>query len=265
MSGTPVLRGLVTLAGLSALWQLVVWLGDLPERMAGYGFDQWRIEESQVLDIEANWKLIIENFMECYHCGPVHPEYCSVMEHAQPESSGAEKHIDEYRTLAAEWETKARAMGHFTGDIAPSSDRPHRANRIPIKNGYLTQSRDGRPVAPLMGSFKQYDGGLTQCRIYPMNYMYASCDHAVLPRFTPLATTLTEVEMTWLVREGAVESEDYDVADLTWLWKVTTDQDKKIVDDNQAGVNSRAYRSGRYSGVEDGLIRFTTWYLRQIA
>ena len=54
--------------------ELDVWLGDLPERMAGYGFDQWRIEESQVLDIKANWKLISENFQEYYHLTWVHPE-----------------------------------------------------------------------------------------------------------------------------------------------------------------------------------------------
>ena len=58
--------------------ELDVWLGDLPERMAGYGFDQWRIEESQVLDIEANWKLISENFQEYYHLTWVHPELTKV-------------------------------------------------------------------------------------------------------------------------------------------------------------------------------------------
>ena len=58
--------------------ELDVWLGDLPERMAGYGFDQWRIEESQVLDIEANWKLISENFQEYYHLTWVHPELAKV-------------------------------------------------------------------------------------------------------------------------------------------------------------------------------------------
>ena len=46
--------------------------------MAGYGFDQWRIEESQVLDIEANWKLISENFQEYYHLTWVHPELAKV-------------------------------------------------------------------------------------------------------------------------------------------------------------------------------------------
>ena len=239
-------------------------LGDFEPFLKPHGLGQTKIAAAIKWQVHANWKLVAENFMECYHCGPAHPEYCSVMAHALPETSGASKHVDNYAALSAEWESVTKRLGHFTGDISPTSDRLHRANRIPIKKGYLTQSRDGQPVAPLMGSFKQYDGGLTQCRIYPLNYMYASCDHAVVPRFTPLATTLTEVEMTWLVREGAVESVDYDVAELTWLWKVTTDQDKKIVDDNQAGVESRAYRPGMYSQVEDGLARFTSWYLKQI-
>ena len=73
------------------------------------------------------------------------------------------------------------------------------------------------------------------------------------------------MEMTWLVRADAVENVDYRVEDLIWLWKVTTDQDKKIVEDNQAGVNSRAYLPGPYSEVEGGPKRFTLGYLRQIA
>jgi Rieske 2Fe-2S family protein len=76
---------------------------------------------------------------------------------------------------------------------------------------------------------------------------------------------VTEVEMIWLVRSDAVEGRDYDVAKLTWLWKVTTDQDKTLVDNNQAGVNSLAYRPGPYAKTEQGLTRFTTWYLAQIA
>lgn len=57
---------------------LDVWLGDLPERMGGYGFADWRVEETQVLDIEANWKLISENFQEYYHLTWVHPELAKV-------------------------------------------------------------------------------------------------------------------------------------------------------------------------------------------
>ena len=54
------------------------WLGDLPERMAGYGFEKWRIEETAVFDIAANWKLISENFQEYYHLTWVHPELAKV-------------------------------------------------------------------------------------------------------------------------------------------------------------------------------------------
>jgi len=71
--------------------------------------------------------------------------------------------------------------------------------------------------------------------------------------------------MLWLVNPNAVEGRDYQLDRLTWLWRVTTDQDKQIVDDNQAGVNSLAYQPGPYSETETGLTRFTNWYLAQVA
>lgn len=54
------------------------WLGDLPERMAGYGLDRWCEADTRTFDIEANWKLISENFQECYHLTWVHPELAKV-------------------------------------------------------------------------------------------------------------------------------------------------------------------------------------------
>ncbi|MDX1689989.1 MAG: aromatic ring-hydroxylating dioxygenase subunit alpha [Acidimicrobiia bacterium] len=54
------------------------WLGDLPERLGGYGFEDWRIQATKTYDIGANWKLIAENFMEYYHLPWVHPELIKV-------------------------------------------------------------------------------------------------------------------------------------------------------------------------------------------
>jgi choline monooxygenase len=54
------------------------WLGDLPERMAGYGLDDWATVHRQSFDIDANWKLISENFQEYYHLTWVHPELAKV-------------------------------------------------------------------------------------------------------------------------------------------------------------------------------------------
>ena len=57
---------------------LAEWLGDLPERMAGYGFESWRIQEEATVEIAANWKLISENFQEYYHLTWVHPELAKI-------------------------------------------------------------------------------------------------------------------------------------------------------------------------------------------
>ena len=57
---------------------LAEWLGDLPERMAGYGFDRWYVHERRSFDVAANWKLITENFQEYYHLAWVHPELAKV-------------------------------------------------------------------------------------------------------------------------------------------------------------------------------------------
>lgn len=237
---------------------------DVETFLKPHELDQAKIAKSLVWRVKANWKLVVENFGECYHCGPAHPEYCSVMAHAVPDGSGAQKHKDEFTAMTAEWEARVKPMGSVTGRIDPVDGGLHSCTRIPIGKGALTQSRDGKPVAPLMGRFKEYDGGYTAGRIYPINYFIALNDHAVIPRFTPIGPLETEVEMLWLVRGDAVEGKDYDVDKLTWIWVVTTDQDKKIVDDNQAGVNSMAYRPGMYSNAEQGLTKFTMWYLEQL-
>ncbi len=54
------------------------WLGDLPERLVGYGLDSWDVAEQMEVEIEANWKLITENFQEYYHLPWVHPDLATV-------------------------------------------------------------------------------------------------------------------------------------------------------------------------------------------
>jgi nitrite reductase/ring-hydroxylating ferredoxin subunit len=54
-------------------------LGELPERFARYGFDRLRIGKRIVVDVHANWKLLVENFSECFHCPPAHPELCRIV------------------------------------------------------------------------------------------------------------------------------------------------------------------------------------------
>lgn len=229
-----------------------------------YRLGSTKIAATMVWRVDANWKLVVENFDECYHCGPAHPEYCSVMAHAIPATHRLKRDVEPYQAFYDRWAAEDKLRGNIVGPAVHEKDMFAVCAREPIREGSQTQSQDGRPVAPLLGELKEYDNTWTYGQIYPANYILGLPDHALIPRFTPISSQVTEVEMIWLVRDGAVEGRDYQVDKITWLWRVTTEQDKKIVDDNQAGVNSVTYQPGPYSDTERGLVRFTDWYIKQI-
>jgi Rieske 2Fe-2S family protein len=83
-------------------------------------------------------------------------------------------------------------------------------------------------------------------------------------RFIPRTVDRTEMELLWLVDAEAVEGRDYEIEPLTWLWRTTSIEDKKIVEMNQAGVSSRYFVPGPYSTQESYADRFVTWYLREL-
>ena len=132
---------------------------------------------------------------------------------------------------------------------------------MPCLYNKLTGSREGKPLARLLGVIKDFDGGTTDFQIGPVTFALAYCDHVVIYRFTPLSANSTECDISWLVNSAAEDGRDYDRKELTWLWDVTTIADKKIIECNQAGVSSRFYKPGPYSEMEHFTARFANWYL----
>ena len=222
----------------------------------------------------ANWKLVVENFIECYHCAAAHPEYASV--HSEEKllafgagpGSGPKEAVERFQPVQEEWERRAGQSGHFVGILESAHDifARHQASRFPINgNGWLSETIDGTPASSkLLGTFRGYDGGQTAVQFNPFSYVLASNDYAVVFRFTPRDALNTDVELTWLVHPDAEEDEDYNVAHLTRVWHVTTEQDKTITENNQLGVLSRAYRPGPYSSQEAKNILFKEWYLHHL-
>ena len=81
----------------------------------------------------------------------------------------------------------------------------------------------------------------------------------------PISATETEVTTTWLVHKDAVEGRDYDLTRLTEVWLVTNDEDRRVVEENQVGINSPAYEPGPYSQKqESGVIQFIDWYVAKM-
>ena len=86
-------------------------------------------------------------------------------------------------------------------------------------------------------------------------------DHAVVFRVIPIGPQETRVTTKWLVNKDAQEGVDYDPESLRKVWDATNDQDRRLAEENQRGVNSIAYEPGPYSETfEFGIIDFLDWY-----
>ncbi len=227
-----------------------------------YGLENARVAHRQSYPIDANWKLAVENYSECYHCAPAHPEYSRGHSLALPEARSTEK-LAEVMARAQVCGLSEKVVDKICLDAAHfGADCSY--ERYPMLRGHVTGSKDGKPVAPLLGSIREFDGGATDFQVGPVTFALAYCDHVVLYRFTPLSADKCDCDITWLVNGDAEEGKDFDKADVTWLWDVTTNADKKIIENNQKGVNSRFYEPGPYSEMEDVTRRFVAWYLDTI-
>jgi len=234
-----------------------------------HGIAKARVAHRAVYPVRANWKLAVENYLECYHCKPAHPEYCGVEIKADKIGDGSPAAMARFEARNREWLARATALGTTLpefGTQLPLDEGLLRAQfgaayRAPLRAGCRTAAAEGRPVAPLMGQFTEYDEGETALGIGPCTYMLAYNDYATFFQFVPRAAENSDIVITWLVDPEAREGVDYDPARLTWLWSVTTEQDKSIIEANAAGVRSSRYAPGPSSLLERDLDGFREWYL----
>jgi Rieske 2Fe-2S family protein len=86
-------------------------------------------------------------------------------------------------------------------------------------------------------------------------------DHALSFRMLPISPSETMLTTKWLVHKDAVEGVDYDLKRLTEVWMATNDEDRRVCQENQIGVNSPAYEPAPYSSVQEGgVTQFVDWY-----
>jgi len=235
---------------------------DLAEPMTLFDTKNLKVAAHKEYPIPANYKLSIENYQECYHCATAHPEYARM------------------HTLMLDRKKRARVQQHMQEkieecglrniefDYLDNKARPgemgYAYSRTALFEGYETGSRDGSPVAPLLGSLSGYDGGASDFTFGGFSFMLAYSDHVVAYVFTPVDKDNSKCEIYWLVRNDAEEGRDYDVEQLTWLWDVTTIADKTIIVNNSKGVHSRYYEPGPFSDMEDAERSYIEWILKEL-
>jgi Rieske 2Fe-2S family protein len=235
---------------------------DMAEPTAMFGFENLKVAAYKEYDIEANWKLSIENYQECYHCATSHPEYArmhTLMVNHRKREPLQEKMLG-----------KLEACGLRDMEVdridkrAPEGEMGYGYSRTALFDGYLTGSREGKPVAPLLGDLKDYDSGGSDFMFGAFSFLLVYSDHAVAYVFTPIDHLNSRCGVYWMVRSDAEEGKDYDVEELIWLWDVTTYADKTIIANNSKGVQSRYYKPGPFSEQEEWERDWIEWVLQEL-
>ncbi|MDT0445203.1 aromatic ring-hydroxylating oxygenase subunit alpha [Streptomyces johnsoniae] len=161
-------------------------------------------------EVRANWKLIVENFMECYHCASIHPELVQVL----PE---------------------------FAGGYAAQSYVGHGAEFSGDAEGFTVDGQAG--FGRLPGLAEEQDRRYFATTVRPQVFLNLVPDHVILHRMFPLAPDLTRVECDWLYAADVIDS-GADISASVELFHRVNEQDFAACERTQPAMHSRAYGTG---------------------
>ena len=216
--------------------------------------------QSRIVE-NGNWKLVLENNRECYHCAGSHPSLCRTF-NDDPDLVGADDSLSS--PAGAAHVNRCEEAGLPSRYIIDANEQ-WRLVRIPFVGDAVSYTMDGKPAAPLIPGMPFANVGSLLFFHYPNTWNHFLSDHVLNFRVLPISPTETEVTTTWLVHKDAVEGRDYDLTRLTEVWEATNDEDRRVVEENQFGINSPAYEPGPYSvKQESGVIQFVDWYVRSM-
>ena len=193
-------------------------LDGIVERTRNYPLADLRLGSRITYHVDANWKTIVENYNECYHCGPVHPELCELVP-AFKQGGGRE----------LDWD-----------------------GGIPHREGATTFTFSGTTTRePFPGLSEdervKHKGEL----IYPNLMVSLSSDHVVAFTLWPLDAGHTRIDCDFLFHPDEIAKPGFSPADAVDFWDLVNRQDWEICASVQKGMSSRAFSFGYYAPMED--------------
>jgi Rieske 2Fe-2S family protein len=221
---------------------------------------------------QGNWKLVMENNRECYHCEGNHPELTRTFFPTYgyaPDKIPTRLRNAHARYVAAEAELEKACTQRDMpfAAIEELSDRPSafRIQREALDGVGESYTRDGSAACQrLVGELDNPRMGRLTLHTQPNSWMHFLSDHAITFTALPIAPDRTLVRTTWLVHEDAAEGIDYDLAKLTDVWHHTNAQDSALVGRAHTGITSPAYTPGPYAPNEYQVDDFVTWYISRL-
>ncbi|MGH3147401.1 MAG: SRPBCC family protein, partial [Rubrobacter sp.] len=202
-------------------------IGNLGELMQNHHCEELVVGAAHSYEVRANWKILIENYHECYHCASIHPELSRV---SPPTSS-------------FNFEPKGAWVGGPMG----------------LADGVETMSLSGKSFAPNLPHLAEgQERKIYYFQLFPNLLISAHPDYVMTHRLRPLSPDNTFVECEWLFSREAVETEGFDPSYASDFWDITNRQDWGACESVQRGASSRGYRQGRLSPREDAVYDFVT-------
>jgi Rieske 2Fe-2S family protein len=206
--------------------------------LGGNRFAQWDIADLRCAarieyDVACNWKLIFQNYSECYHCPVIHPQ----LERLSPSESGRNDL------------TEGAVLGGY-------STLRERAQT-------LTSSGE-RTRALLPGLTAEEHARVYYYTVFPSMLLSLHPDYVMAHFVQPLAPGRTAISCEWYFHPDAMSAPDFDAGDAVEFWDTTNRQDWHVSELSQLGIASRAYAPGPYSQQEGLLHAFDRHYLELV-
>jgi glycine betaine catabolism A len=201
--------------------------GNLEELVSAYRPERLATAAWREYEIEANWKLIVENYHECYHCPQIHPELCRI--------------------------------------TPPSSGRPYDptglwvGGSMDLKEHAETMSLTGESGAmPLPGLTEVQRRQVYYFGLFPNLLISLHPDYVLTHRIEPLSPGRSRVECQWLFGPESMDQPAFDPTYAVEFWDITNQQDWRACQSVQRGASSRGYRQGPLAPEESDVHRFLT-------
>ncbi|NGO67969.1 aromatic ring-hydroxylating oxygenase subunit alpha [Streptomyces boncukensis] len=194
-----------------------------------YGCDELRVAKEVTHEVRANWKILYENFCECYHCPTMHPEICQIL---------------------PSWRT---GYGTVSGPEGPKQDGS------PLADGATGFSLSGKAAAPRLPGVPEKDARTFHgILLWPNVHLMFIPDHVMCMRFEPLGPERTRVVTQWLFHPDAISTPGFSPDDAAALVEVTAMEDFEACERVQAAAHS-AYFEEFHTPHESLILEFRSW------
>ncbi len=205
------------------------WFALLAGKFAEWNMASLRPANRIDYEIEANWKLIFQNYSECYHCSGVHPELTELSP-----SDSSQNDLCEGPFLG----------GFMTVDAGRSLTKSGKACALPIAD---------------RGSNRVF-----YYSIFPNMLLSLHPDYVMAHTLRPISPDRTFISCEWFFSPEAFERDDFNPNDAVEFWDMVNRQDWHVCELSQQGISSRAYQPGPYSPRESIPAAWDREYLRHL-